>query len=155
MAYYWSSTCHFDSTYGSDTYDSDDTSGCSGHNDYARSKIKEAVDNYMTTNNMTNDLKRVDGYRIRLITIDELSTNLGWTAIDKYATDADNSNVPSWIYNSVYWTMTQDANNSTYVYRMGGRDGGKLSAYIVYGNVIGVGVRPVINIFKTAIPAQS
>ena len=79
MAYYWSSTCHYSGTYGTDTYNSVDDSGCSGHNDYAGSKIKQAVEGYMTNYLDESKLKTIDGYKIRLITLDELIDNLGFS----------------------------------------------------------------------------
>ena len=126
MSYYWSSTCHYSETYETDTYSS-------------------------------NDLKEIDNYKIRLITTDELSTNLGWRSLDKYATDADNSNVPTWVYQNfgtnayAYWTMTPDANNSSTV-RYVSSDG---KVYHSYVRFIYHGVRPVINLLKSNIPAQS
>ena len=154
MAYYWSSTCHYRRTYGTDTYDSSDTSGCSGHNDYDGSKIKEVVDNYMTANNMTNDLKEVENYKIRLITTDELNGNLGWVNLNKAAkSDNENSNVPNWVYqnfgSSVYWTMTPDANKSSNFRCV--TSNGYLGSIEVHNIGTGSGVRPVINLLKSNI----
>ena len=157
MAYYWSSTCHYETTYGTDKYNSIDTSGCIGHNDYAGSKIKQAVDGYMANYLDADDLKEVENYKIRLITTDELSTNLGWSALAKSATYADNSLVPNWVYQNLgtnvygYWTMTPDANNSSTVRIVG--SSGRLDSFGVHDGSNN-GVRPVINLLKSNIPAQ-
>ena len=148
MAYYWSSICHHAQTYGTDTYNSSDYSGCSGYNDYAVSKIKEVVDNYMTTNNMTNNLKEIDGYKIRLITVDELVNNLGCSSNNSSCTSSSNA---SWIYSSsidCYWTMTPAPVQNPRVWLVY-KDGRMFNYYGVYD--ISGGVRPVINLYKNAI----
>ena len=81
MIYYWSSTCHRDGTHGTVTYDQIDTSGCGGHTDYAGSKVKKMLEEtYLPTINSSN-LKEVDGYKIRLITKDELQENFGYSTV--------------------------------------------------------------------------
>ena len=113
MAFYWSETCHNKGTYGLDTYDSQDISGCTKHNDYEGSMIKEVVDNYVSANNMANDLKEVDGYKIRLITLNELRDNLGW--VSGGSATIEGNDVPTWVYGSDvghYWTSTPNTNFS-------------------------------------------
>ena len=67
-------TYAYDSGY--DTVQYDNTEPYS--NDYATSNVKEAVEAYATSKGMMNELAEVDGYKIRLITKDELETNLGF-----------------------------------------------------------------------------
>ena len=142
-AYYWSETCHGTYTYGNVTYSSTDSSGCSEHNDYAGSKIKEVVDNYMIIYLDESKLKEVDNYKIRLITIDDLINNLDCTS-----NSCSTSPYSSWIYNKSvgrYWTMTpNNVSRAYYVHSNGG-----LSYYGVSNPTIKV--RPVINLYKSAI----
>ena len=160
MSYYWSSTCHPQS-YG---YSEWDDSRCSGHNDYAGSKVKEAVEAYASSKGMMNDLDTVDGYKIRLITRDELENSFGYAEFDvpcggcgaKYWSKA--SDTPTWVYsgfgegqNNVdgYWTMIPDVNDASNVWNV--YSDGNLNNFSV-GNFNGV--RPVINLLKSNIPAQ-
>ena len=125
-------------------------------NVYATSKVKEFLEGTYINTLGANKLKEVDGYKIRLITREELNQNLGWSALDKYATDSDNSQVPNWVYqnfgegqNNVggYWTMTPHPDYSSSVWSVDG--GGR-----VYNDYVGgdnCGVRPVINLLKSEI----
>ena len=144
-AYYWSVSCHNSGTYGNDTYESNDTTGCDGHNDYVGSKIKQAVEAYMDTYLDPAELKEVNNYKIRLITYDELSTNFGWTG-----GPATSAGAPTWMYNADYWIMKSDdysGSDAWYVSSDGYLNGG--------GRVnLSRGVRPVINLLKSAIPDQ-
>ena len=160
MSYYWDSTCH-PGSYG---YSEWDTSGCSGHNDYAGSKIKEAVEAYATSKGMMNDLAEVDTYKIRLITRDDLENKFGYAEFDvpcggcgaKYWEKS--ANTPTWVYsgfgedqNNVtgYWTMMPDAISASDVWHVlsgGSLGNGSFGSYR--------GVRPVINLLKSNIPAQ-
>ena len=162
MAYYWSSTCHKGSNrytskvYGTDTYDSSDTSGCSGHNDYAGSKIKQAVEGYMANYLDASDLKEIDGYKIRLITTDELINDLGWTGGIRTRVTEEGNSVPTWVYDQsitniqyYYWTMTPVADSASFVWVVA--SGGYLLTGDVQGSNFLCEVRPVINLLKTAI----
>ena len=155
MAYYWSDTCHSSNSYGYTNYD---YSGCEGHNDYEGSKVKEYLEGtYINTLGETN-LKEVDGYKIRLIKTSELNENLGWFDLDKYATESDNSNVPTWVNQNFgevsdnsngaygYWTMTSHPDYSSGVWFVG--TVGDLRSGIIYYSG---GVRPVINLLKSSI----
>ena len=169
MPYYWSDTCHIRDHYG---YSSNVTTNCAGHNDYLGSKVKEMLEtSYLLTLNESS-LKEIDGYKIRLITKDEL-LNLGFEITTTYSAgqeihNYDDSNVPDWVvdasnhgtpilstnynYAQGYWTMTPSSTSNTQVY----------AAYnfkspstieITAGNYYmpHVGVRPVINLLKSAI----
>ena len=103
--------------------------------------INGILDNYAS--NILNDLKEVDGYKIRLITIDEL-VKLGFS--DKTNTNYYEGSVdtPYWIglNNSNYWVMNKtfmvvNYEGNNYVYE---------ADYNDYANV-----RPVINVYKSAI----
>ena len=158
MSYYWSDTCHPDG-YGYTDYDA---SGCSGHNDYEGSKVKEYLEGtYINTLGETN-LKEVDGYKIRLITTEELESN-GWvgnttvctgSCYEQYGIIKDVA--PTWIYQNygenqngvyAYWTMTPNSKVSSYVWYVD--SSGRLSYHNVDANILGV--RPVINLLKSSI----
>ncbi len=155
MEFTWTDTCHK----SNHQYTSVDTSGCNNLNNYETSKIKEMLENrYMPTLGESN-LKEVDGYKIRLITLEELQQNLGVsTTINESFYDVDTENTPTWVYQNFgetdegikrYWTMTS-APDSTGVWHMH-------SSGAVYGlgtpfySFDDIGVRPVINLLKTAI----
>ena len=154
MPYYWSDTCHPNGYYGYTDYVN---SGCDGHNDYEGSKVKEYLEGaYISTLGETN-LKEIDGYKIRLITTDELNANLGWVNLYNTAkTDNENANVPTWVYRNFgqnqngvygYWTMTPDPDNSSYVLDV--YNPGTLNSHNVVDD--NNGVRPVINLLKSNI----
>ena len=155
MAYYWSDTCHGGHTYGTTTYETSDTSGCEGHNDYEGSKVKEYLEGTYINTLGSDNLKEIDGYKVRLITTEELNANLGWTSLNKLATESDNSNVPTWVYQNFgdtsknvygYWTMTPRPDYSSNVWYVS-YGGQVLIDYVNYLN----GVRPVINLLKSSI----
>ena len=146
MSYYWDDSCH-PAAYG---YSSWDSTGCSGHNDYAGSKVKEMLEGTYINTLGTNNLKEVDGYKIRLITVDELVSNLGCTS-----SRCSESSYASFVYQNFgdqnknvysYWTMTSYSNNSSrvrYVNNTGRLGHGGVSHRS--------GVRPVINLLKANI----
>ena len=154
MQYYLSDTCHVKDTYG---YTTTSVTGCRQHYDYEGSTVRKFLEeNYINTLGEDN-LKEIDGYKIRLITWDELLGDLGYTMDITNKNDGIkptyNSNVPTWVYQDYgakigYWTMTpyetSTKNNVWYVYATG---------FLNYGVVYtsSVGVRPVINLLKTSI----
>ena len=156
MAYYWSSTCHQNGTFGTDTYNSSDGSGCDGHNDYAGSKIKQVVDNYMTNYLDESKLKALDGYKIRLITLDELIDNLGFSPNETPSSVyyGSSGSTPSWVYNNLgngessYWTMSPDADVASQAWYVTSR--AQVFSRVVQYYYDGSGVRPVINLLKPA-----
>lgn len=101
----------------------------------------------------SDNLKEVDGYKIRLITRDELKNNLGWTnASDTEATYAgdEGNNVSVWVYQDFgdvtsYWTMAPSSTSTVWI--MDGFDD-YLRINPIYNSN---GVRPVINLLKTSI----
>ena len=130
MSYYWSDTCHTANTYG---YTDTITSGCSGHNDYEGSNIKECLEETYTNTLGDSNLKKINGYKIRLLTKDEFE-NLK----NEYSAWLFNANVGN------YWTMTKNTNN---VYFIRGNGTGAYNAV----NNANISVRPVINLYKDAI----
>ena len=146
MSYYWDDSCHpVAYGYSSSSYSCDNT------NDYATSKVKEMLETrYLPTIGESN-LKEVDGYKIRLITVDELTSNLGCTS-----SSCSSSPYASWVHQNfgdqskivyAYWTMTPYPDISSNVWIVH-------SVGLVYNsNVYDVdrGVRPVINLLKSNI----
>ena len=131
--------------------------GCFNHNDYAGSKVKEFLEGtYLPTIDQNlNKLKEVEGYKIRLITKDEIletfdiNCDIIGTSIQCVASD-----LPSWVNYTKYWTMTpyeDDKNNSVWAV-----DEKIMGSYFVRSSARSltdeVGhVRPVINLLKSAI----
>ena len=160
IAYYWSDTCLSTSSYqtcpGLAYSNSYSNSGCK--NDFEDSKMKEFLNAYMESNEMTEDLEEVDGYKIRLITLKELQDNfdLSTEKLDpqfyNYYYVPSGKTPPSFIYSfginvHSYWTMSADDSN-TGVYVVS--DEKKVYSSFV-GSCGTPGVRPVINLKKSAI----
>ena len=155
MPYYWSDTCHRANVYG---YTNDDTSGCGGHNDYEGSKVKEFLEGTYIHTLGSDNLKDVDGYKVRLITYDEIIGDLGAEYENRASFELSNlESVPMWVYSSygegnnnvgTYWTMRplvdSTGNNA---WQVGHGSISQISAY----HADFVGVRPVINLLKSSI----
>ena len=154
MQYYWSDTCHYSGYYG---YTDWDTSECDGHNDYDGSKVREMLETqYLLTLGIDN-LKEIDGYKIRLITLEELKNNFGYILVESNSPYYKHTPgvTPSWIFQKTgannlgtpYWTMTPYPDNPRYVWLM--LSTGKVN-YL--GDVMFTqSVRPVINLLKSSI----
>ena len=139
MAYYSSSTCGDN---GSEWLND----GCT--TDYAKSEVKYVVDAWVLDKLKASDLKEdKTGYSARLITIDELTNNMGYEIINSYGQKADST--PDWVYNSNYWywTMSRYRTSTSFVWYVGSGD------YVTYNRVDGNNgsVRPVITLLKSAI----
>ena len=147
MAYYWSDTCHDNHyTYGTQKYESYISSGCNGHNDYDGSKVKEMLETrYLPTLEVSN-LKEINGYKIRLITRDELTNDLGCQLAGNVTNVyySAGPSTPAFVYNQKYWTMT-NGDNGVWAFGWNDRWMDEISVYSDYG------VRPVINLLKSAI----
>ena len=135
---------------GASTYDGTTYGGMQYHsnsNNYETSYIKQAVDAW------TNAKLGENGYEeARLITLDELTNNLGYELFDNgsvviYQKTED---TPGWVYNSNYWYWTMSPNNDSAsdVWGVGGygslHSGNNVDGY--FG-----AVRPVITILKSAL----
>ena len=156
MSYYWDELCHSYNSYG---YSNSGNGGCDNTNSYTTSKVKEMLEGTYINSLGSNNLKEIDGYKIRLITRDELFNKMGYDANNSSANLGFNfyktENVPAWVYQNFkpeinyvyrYWTMTPgpDSNNVWYI-----NSYGELSGMCIY--CIDNGVRPVINLYKSAI----
>ena len=133
--------------------DTNQTGGMSYHassSTYGTSAIKSVVDTW-ANNKFTDQLKTVDGYSARLITLDELTSDLGYEQDPAVATifRANAVNTPNWVYSSDYWywTMSPYNDSSSSVWRM--NSDGNLSDYLVDTDT--GAVRPVINVYKSKI----
>ena len=153
MEFTWTETCH-NANHG---YNSEDKSDCTNTNNYANSKVKEFLEETYINTLGADKLKEIDGYKIRLITLEELQDNLGVSkTITASFYETDISNTPTWVYQNYkknqsnvdgYWTMTPKENNSFCMcYVMGSSVYTSMSVY--YDQL---GVRPVINLLKSAI----
>lgn len=126
--------------------------GCTNNNTcnlFSESNIKLALDNYK--NNIDNELKDVNGYKIRLMTIEELS-NFGYVDKTSSLYYESTSNTPYWLTDTIgdYWIMNSsnntlnktfikvEYNNNNYIYETDAQ------------NTL-ARVRPVINVYKNAI----
>ena len=158
MEYTWTETCHnANHGYSNSSYNCDNT------NSYETSKVKEMLEGTYINTIGADNLKKLDGYKIRLITTNELNEDLGWINLQATAqTDNENANVPAWIYQNFgdrsknvngYFTMTPLPDQSSRVWYV--IDSGKLGRGGVenneYGGLGRIGVRPVINLLKSAI----
>ena len=147
MSYYWDDYCH-PAAYGY----SNTRYKCDNKNSYATSKVKEMLEGTYINTIGTDNLKEIDGYKIRLITYDELTSNLGCVN-----NDCTSSQYATWVYQnfgdpikmaSTYYTMTPHPDYSSGVWGVNGA--GSLGNGYVNGG-FGAGIRPVINLLKANI----
>lgn len=125
-------------------------SGCSSF--YNNSIIKKILKSWSNEKFDDNDLVKVNGYKVRLITTKELFNNLGYDKNNKitpyqYSKTED---VYDWLYDSnySYWTMSNKDDSDYEVYAIT-NDGDLIgdSNYIWnYG-----AIKPVVNLHKDAI----
>ena len=149
MAYYSSATCGYPTAGSSSGYT---TTGCTI--EYAQSEIKYVVDSWASDKLKSADLKEDSlGYKARLITFEELTTNLGY---DKNAggciqPSTNGDTTPEWVYNSkyYYWTISPYQDSSVSVWIVG--SSGSLGSYGINVSSSNGAVRPVINLRKSAI----
>ena len=138
IAYYTSENCgHSDGFF------------CS--NDYKMSDIKYVVDGWINGIFDDNQLKQIDGYKARLIKLEELNENLKCNGSDCYNSPYE------WIYESYYgvssadefyWTMSGYVSAySSSIYTIKLVDWGSTSHGLYDSGMI----RPVVNILKTAL----
>ena len=141
MEFTWTDTCH-NASHG---YSSENKTNCGNTNNYAGSKVKEFLEGTYINTLGSSKLKEINGYKIRLATIDELCTDI----------NCFSSRYESWILNNYggnqnnvygYWTMTPYSNNSSNVYKLDPH--GYINHNVAYYNT---GVRPVINLLKSAV----
>lgn len=132
------------SYYSSDTCNYDNISGCT--TDYNQSNVKVIVDNWAS--NFEEDLVSVNGYKARLLTIDNLLENLGYDINIKPTSNSFGltEDVPEWVYNvsNAIWTMSasEDTQNEVYIILSYGK---VISHEVFYSQRT---IRPVINLNK-------
>ena len=141
---------------------------------YEKSDIKTYLENDYINEIGINNLKEINGYKIRLITVEELCNNLvpNSEAINFYEEKnsrgcylyhEENSNVaPEWVYltsivgTDSYWTMSYAYGSgnykvSDYVSSMGSHVGAMVSGSFVSEIESEKGIRPVVNLLKSSI----
>ena len=144
MAYYSSPTCRGAGLPGAPVYE-----GCVTN--YETSEIKYVVDAWTDEKTTASDL-RIDslGYKARLLTMDDLIDNLGYSWQQTSAGfPTINENVPTWLYSPdyAYWTMSQAFENTWNVWSV--ENYGRIDSKIVI--LCNGAVRPVITITKSAL----
>ena len=147
MAYYSSTTCGYvDNSYITD--------GCT--TDYNQSEVKYVVDAWSEGAFEASDLKEDKlGYKARLITYEELTTNLGYAKETGTIAPSSNGETPSWVYNEKYSYWTMSAYEDTIDMGVFVSDSGSLmgyfdvTSYTLDGTVSAV--RPVVNINKSVL----
>ena len=124
--------------------------GCK--NEYSESDVKAILQNWINAKFSDQQLKEIDGYKVRLINLSELMS-LGYVKIS--TSYPLNENVPSWLYDEAYsyWTMTKSS-----------LEGAIKSVWVVsptgkvtsngYVFSIDPAVRPVINVKKSVIESS-
>ena len=132
------------------------TSGCK--HEYDNSLIKEMLETRYLPSIDESNLKEIDGYKIRLITFNELTEQLGYKieAFHPSGTGWKGTEAPPWTYRdfgeennneySGYWTMSQHESNQSAIWCVG--QDSVIRGSGVYRNFA---VRPVINLLKTSI----
>lgn len=121
-------------------------------NDYKKSAIKSYFDNTYVNLLGKNNLKEVNGYYVRLITVDEL------VALGCNLDSESCLNAPSWLTsNFVSWTMSHTTTEPTddaslaFVYSFGFNSYTGDNGIYKYGVGSTLNVRPVINLLKSSI----
>ena len=133
---------------GASTYDGTTYGGMQYHSEssnYETAYIKTTVDAW------ANAKLGENGYEEALITLDELTDNLGYEYYEQGSSIGyrKTENTPSWVYNENYWYWTMSQYNDSASNVWGVHGGGGLGSYSVHD---GYGaVRPVITILKSAL----
>lgn len=118
-------------------------------NDYASSNVKAVLDSYVSS--FVDDLKEVDGYKIRLITIDEL-VKLGFTDKTNTLYYEASDTTPYWIGSNGgnYWVMNSNINNVNNTFTVVDYNHDSYVYESAVYNKLAM-VRPVINLYKNKI----
>ena len=140
MAYYNNDDCNTTSNWN--------YTGCT--NDYEKSDVKKVVDIWAKSVFAKGALKEVNGYSARLKTYDELTKDLHYDYNNTVASFNPISAPKEyqWIYGQyTYWTMSSYNDNNTSVWYISHDH--LIQGYVSSGEI--GAVRPVVNIYKTAI----
>ena len=132
------------------------SNGCTS--DYTESDIKYVVDNWSNDNIEKSNLATDSlGYKVRLITLDELMNDLGYLhngeTITHRGTYSASENTPKWVYNSYYsyLTMTPADDSPNNIVAVSSNGTLNIAAYVAatmgYTEYKG-GVRPVVTFQK-------
>ena len=124
----------------------------SSSNNFNQSPIKTILNQYADDNNLNSKLKEIEGYRIRLVSFEELQNNLGLSSTMTASWyEFDLSESYSWVYENFggkrYWTMTPNSNDNMILYHVDS-DLRRVKGMIIFDCL---SVRPVINLYKSAI----
>lgn len=120
---------------------------------YGSSAVKNILEEYANSTLGSDNLKEINGYKIRLITKDELQQNLGYsTSLRASWYEYSQENTPQWVYsysaaNMGYWTMSADGDRTDSLLCVAAD--GKLSSCSISSSPREV--RPVINLLKSSI----
>ena len=120
---------------------------------YDSSAVKNILEGYANSTLGSDNLREINGYKIRLITMDELQQNLGYsTSMTASWYEYSQENTPLWVYsysasNMGYWTMTVDPENTDAMLCV--VSNGRLEYCSI--NSGPREIRPVINLLKSSI----
>ena len=138
LSYYKSSTCYYNSD------NDNNTTGC--NIDYNNSYIKNVVDNW--SNSILSDLKEVDGYKVRLITYEELKI-LGHEFYDYTGHHKSQKSDYDCLYSDAdYWTSSNGIEDIDYKKEIVSKNSN--SNGLKYMDKL-YAIRPVINLKKCAL----
>lgn len=118
-------------------------------NNYQYSNIKVVLDSYVVS--IADDLKEVEGYKIRLMTIDEL-VNLGFIDNSNTLYYETSKTTPYWVGSNgdEYWVMNSKINNLNSTFMVVDYNDESYAYEVNTYSNLGK-VRPVINLLKSAI----
>lgn len=138
VPFYYSDTC----------YDDNNHYECT--NEYNVSNAKKIVDEWANKKFKVNELVEVDGYKARLVTIEDASLYVLYTITG--GLDAKIEGIKSWIFSNdfSYWTMSIPEEYTDYIITLSTLgnilgEGLDIEKTIVYKNAA---IRPVINLNK-------
>lgn len=121
---------------------------------YKDSNIKSIVDKWQQSNFDKTQLKKIEGYKARLITINEILDGEFFYAYQRRSPCVDfyakSKSTPKWFYNNnySYWTMSPNGDSTAGIWTIS-RGGGINPSHVA--DTVGSAIRPVINVYKKAI----
>lgn len=114
--------------------------------DYDNSNAKNVVDIWLNSTFLDHELVNINGYKGRLIYLDELVNNLGYKEeLENDAIAYSNEEVPNWVYNADnYWIMDKTSGSDNFRYKVASDLVSVYEATVAY-------LRPVINLNKAVL----